>query len=69
MALGTEVVDFVGLRFLNDAHQVAAVAQIAIVEFEARIVDMRILINMVHPLGIERTGPALDAVDGVAFFQ
>ena len=35
MGLRAQVVDFVGLRFLNDAGQVAAVAQVAVVQLEA----------------------------------
>ena len=30
---------------------------------------MRVLVDVVYALGVERAGPALDAVDLVAFFQ
>ena len=30
---------------------------------------MRVLVEVVYALGVERAGPALDAVDRVAFFQ
>jgi len=30
---------------------------------------MRVLVDVVYALGVERAGPALDAVDGVAFFE
>ena len=38
-------------------------------QFEVCVVDMRILIDMVDPLGVEGTGPAFDAVDDIAFFE
>ena len=37
--------------------------------FEVGIVDVRILVDLVYPLGVKRAGPALDAVHDVAFFQ
>jgi hypothetical protein len=69
MALGTQVVDLVGLHLLDDAGQVAGVAQVAIVQLEAGIVNVRVLVDVVHPLGVERAGAALDAVHDVAFLQ
>ncbi len=69
MALCAQVVDFIGLCFLHDADEVAGVAEVAVMQVEARIVDVRILVDMVHALGVERRSPALDTVDDVAFFQ
>ena len=69
MGLSAQVIDFVWLRFLNDAGQVAAVAQVAVVQLEACVVYMRVLVNMVYALGVERAGAAFDAVDCVAFFE
>ncbi len=67
--MGAQVVNFIRLGLLNDARQVAAVAEVAVVQLEAGIVDMRVLVEVVYALGVERAGPALDAVDGVAFFK
>ncbi|MCY1302789.1 hypothetical protein D9M70_524700 [compost metagenome] len=36
---------------------------------EVLVVDVRILIDVVHALSVERGGAALDAVDFVALFQ
>ena len=69
MGLSAEVVDFVWLRFLNDAGQVAAVAQVAVVQLEAGVVHMQVLVEVVYALSVERTGPAFDTVDCVAFVQ
>ncbi len=60
MALRAQVVNFVWLCFLHDANKVAGVAQITEVQFEVGVVDVRVLIDVVHPLGVERTGPSLD---------
>jgi hypothetical protein len=67
MALGTQVVDLVGLHLLDDAGEVAGVAQVAVVQLEAGVVNVRVLVDVVHPLGVERAGAALDAVHDVAF--
>ena len=53
MALGTEVVDLVGLRFLHDAHQVAGVGQIPVVQLEVGVFYVRVLVDVVHALGVE----------------
>ena len=68
MALRAQVINFVWLGFLHYAHQIAGVSQVAVVQFEVGVVDVRILVDVVNPLGIKRAGPALDAVDDVAFF-
>jgi hypothetical protein len=54
MALRGEVVDLVGLGLLDDADQVGAVRQIAIVQYIVAIIDMRILIEMLDAPRIER---------------
>lgn len=36
-------------------------------QLEIGVVDMRVLIDVVHPLGIEQRGPAFDAVHFIAF--
>ena len=42
--------------------------QIAIVQVEARILNVRILIYVIDTLGIQRRCPTLDAVNFVALF-
>ena len=69
MRLRAEVVDFVGLDLLDDPDQVGRVGQIAVVQNELAVVDMRILIQMVDAVGVEQGRTALDAVDGVAFLS
>ena len=59
MALRAEVVDLIGLHLLNDLLQVAAVAQVAVVQRQAWIQLVRILIEVINPGGVEAAGPAL----------
>jgi hypothetical protein len=69
VALRAEVVDLVGLGFLDDAHQVAGVGQVAVVQPEAGVFDVWVLVDVVDALGVEQAGAALDAVHDVAFFK
>jgi len=68
VALRGEVVDFVGLDLLDDADQVGGVGEVAVVQVEAPVGFVRILVEVIDPLSVELGGAALDAVDGVAFF-
>ena len=69
VGLGTEVVHLVRLHFLEDAGQVGSVGQVAVVQNEVLLVDMRILVNVVDPLGVKHGGTALDTVHFVALFK
>ena len=53
MALGAEVVDFVGLRFLHDTNEVAGVAQVSVVQLEIDVLDVRVLVDVVNALCVE----------------
>ena len=68
MALGAEVVDLVRLNFLNDANQVASVGQIAVVQLEVSVVNVRVLVDVVYALGVEQRSTAFDAMDDIALF-
>ena len=69
MGLCTQVIYFVGTDFRQQAREVGGIGQIAVVQFEAHVVDVRILVDMVDTLGVELRGAAFDAVDFIAFFQ
>jgi len=69
MRLRAEVVDFVRLHFLQDTGQVGAIRKIAIVQLEAGIFDVRILIDVIDALGVELRSPALDAMNFITLFQ
>ena len=49
MALGAEVVDLIGLHLLDDPDQVGAVCEVAVVQHQARVTLVRILVEVVDP--------------------
>jgi len=69
MRLSSEVVDLVGLCLLHDPDQVGAVAQVAVVQHEAPVVDLRVLVEVVDPLRVEERSAAFDAVDHVPLLE
>ena len=69
VALRGEVVDFVGLGMLENADQVGGVGEVAVVQGEAPVGGVRVLVEVINALGVELRGAALDAVDGVALVQ
>ena len=69
MAHRGQVVDLVGLHLLDDAHQAGEVGQVAVVQHEVAVIDMRILIEMVDPVGVEQAAAALEAMHLVALAQ
>ena len=66
MALRGKVVDLVGLHFLHDPDQVGAVGQVAVMQVETLVIDVRILVDILDPTGVEARAAALHAVDFVA---
>jgi hypothetical protein len=54
---------------LDDSYQVGGIGHVAVVEHETPSLFMGILIEVVDSIGVKKGGPALDAVDLVAFFQ
>jgi hypothetical protein len=69
VGLGRQVVDLVGLHFLNDAHQAGGVGQVAVMQHEVAVVDVRILVQVVDAVGVEQAGAAFDAMHLVALFE
>jgi hypothetical protein len=64
-----QVVDFIRLHFLQDTGQVGGIGQVAVVQVEFRVRRVRILIDMVHTLGVERRGTTFNTVYFITFFQ
>ena len=56
----------VGLHFLHDPDQVGAVGQVAVMQVETLVIDVRILVDILDPTGVEARAAALHAVDFVA---
>jgi hypothetical protein len=65
--LRAEVVDLVGLHLLDDVNERRGVGEIAVVQKEAWVRVVRILVDMVDAVGIEQRRSSLDAVDFIAF--
>ena len=53
MALGTEVVDLVGLNLLDDPNQICAISEVAVMQYKPLISFVRILVEMIDPCGVK----------------
>ncbi len=69
VALRAEVVDLVGLHGAQRAVQRAGVVEIAVDQTQAVVGDVRVLVDAIEPLGVERARAADDAVDLVTLFE
>jgi hypothetical protein len=69
MALRGEVVDFVRTGFLDDADQVGRIGHVSVMEDEALVGFVGILVNLLYPPRVERGGAAFHAVNFVALVQ
>jgi hypothetical protein len=67
--LGGQVVDLVWLYLLENTDEIGGVGEIPIMKDHISVLLVRILIEVVDPIGIEKGRPALDAMDLVVFFQ
>ena len=66
MTLRGEVVDLVRLDLPDEACQLRAIRQIAVVKEELHPFFMRIAVEVVDPMRVEGGGPSDDAVDLVS---
>ena len=64
---GAEVIDLVGLNLLDDADKVRRIGEVTVMKFEPDVLLMRVLVQMVYTLCIDRTTAALDAVNIIVF--
>ena len=69
MALRSEVVNLVRLHLLHNVNQARRVGQVAIVQDEISMVDMRVFIQVIDAIGIEQRSAALDAVNFISLAQ
>jgi hypothetical protein len=54
---------------LNDPNQIGAVGEVAVMQHQAGIYLMGILVKVVDPIGVETAGPAFNAVHFIALLQ
>ncbi len=66
VALRAEMVDLAGLHAAQQIHQADAVVQVAVVQSQPDVALVRVLIDRVESLGVERRGPADQPVHVVA---
>jgi len=69
VTLRRQVVDFVGLDFLDDPNQVGRIRQISIVQLEADVFFVRILVKMINAIGVERGCTAFDAMHAIPLIE
>ena len=69
MRLRAEVVDLIRLNLLEDVPQSGAVGEIARVQEHPRAGLVRIYIEVIDPIGIERRTPAEDSMNLIAFLE
>ena len=69
MRLRAQVVDLVGLDLVDQAHEPRGLRQVGVVQQQAHLLLVRIAVEMVDPLGVERGRPAHEPVDLVALVE
>lgn len=69
VTLSPEIIDFVRPDLLQNVSKRRPVGQVAVVERELEAPFMRIAVEIVDPVSVEKTGPAYDPVNLVAFVQ
>ena len=69
VALRGQVIDLIRLHFLDDADEIGRIRQISVMQAQPDIALMRILVEMIDAVRIERGRAALDAVNLVALAE
>ena len=70
MALGAKITNLIRLNLLNNPDQVGAVGEIAVLQHQARVALVRILVEVIDPGGgVETAGPALDPMHHINLLQ
>ncbi|ESZ38852.1 hypothetical protein X731_28385 [Mesorhizobium sp. L2C054A000] len=69
MALSSQVVNFVWLRFLNHADEVSRISEVTVMQDQARIGFVRVLVEVFDTTRVEGRGTSLNPMNDVAFFE
>lgn len=69
MALRPQIIHLMGLNFAQDAGQIGRVGKIAVVQMQAGIGFVRILIDVIDPTCVEERRASLDPMNLVALVQ
>lgn len=63
-----EVIDLVGLSFLDDPDQVGTIGHIAVVQLEANVGRVRVLVKVIDAIGVYKRGSSFNTVNDISFF-
>ena len=69
MRLRPQIVDFVGLQLIEQLHHLHRIREITIVEEEANAINVGVTVKVIDAAGVERRGPADNAVHLVTFIN
>jgi hypothetical protein len=69
VALGGEIVNLVRLHELHDADEVRGVREVPVVQADAQILLVRVLVQMVYTVRVEERRAALDSVHLVSLLE
>ena len=69
MALGSQIVNFVGLCLLDNTDDVGGIRHVPIMEKEGRRSFVRVDVKMIDPLGVKRGGAPFNTVNNIPFFE
>ena len=69
MALRRQVIDFRGLGFLHQTDQIGGVRHVAVVQVKTDVPFVRVLVQMVDTVGIERRRTPFDPVNGISLAE
>ena len=69
MALRAQVINLIRLNMFQDTAQTRSVRQIPVMQFQAQMAVMGVLIDMVDPLRRESGRPAHNAMDLISLLQ
>jgi len=67
VALGTKVIDFVGVNSLEHPPQPGTVGQVAVVQNDIEAAEMGVVIEMVDAISVEKARTPYHPMDFVAF--
>ena len=70
MALGTKIIDLIGIDLFNQAVQVARIGEVPVMQEHPLVAVLRIVqINVVNPPRIERTAPPHNPVNSISLLK
>jgi hypothetical protein len=69
MDLGAQVINLIRPDITGDPDQIAAVGEIAVMQFQQWITVMGILAAVIDPGSVETTGPTLEPMHPVSLLQ